>query len=89
MADKKELKAKKVSLFGKITGLVFILAGTVTVLVMTCTGKINAETAKTLESSVILPCGFSLAGVFSTVDINILVDKFTKKNKEEQCVEQD
>jgi len=75
------LKAKDASLFGKIIGGIEILAGSVTLIALTCCGKVTAETAKELFT-IVLGCGFSIMGIFGTVDLNIMLDKFTKKREE-------
>ena len=63
-------KAKTISLISKVLGVVVILGGHV----LKWLGKMpNAESGE------IIACGFSIMGIFGTVDINILVDKFTKK----------
>lgn len=66
---KKELKAKTVSLWSKIIAIIIVIAG---------------HTLKWLgilpnaSSGEICACAFTVMGVCGTVDINILVDKFTK-----------
>lgn len=66
----KLFKAKTLSLISKIIGVVVILGGHV----LKWLGKLpNAE------SSEIIACGFSVMAIFGTVDINIMLDKFTKK----------
>ena len=68
--ETKGLKAKTVSLWAKIIGGVIIVGGHVlkwlNVLPSATSGEICA-------------CGFSVMGIFGTVDLNILVDKFTSK----------
>lgn len=66
----KELKAKDVSLWGKIVGGLVILIGHI---LMWLNILPNAR------SSEICSCGMTIMGVFSTVDLNIMVDKFTKR----------
>lgn len=76
--EKSGLKAKDASLFGKITGASEILAGSIALIVLVCCGKLTTTQAKELFS-IVLGCGFSIMGVFGTVDFNIILDKFTKK----------
>ena len=70
----KGLKAKTVSLLGKIAG------GTVIIVahILKWLGKLPEAT-----SSEICICGFSVMGMFGTVDLNILIDKFTKKEADD------
>lgn len=70
--EKKEIfKAKTLSLISKIVGGTVILGGHV----LKWLGKLPQAT-----SSEICMCGFSIMGVFGTVDLNIMIDKFTKKD---------
>lgn len=68
--EKKELfKAKTISLLSKIVGGSVILGGHI----LKWLGKLpNAS------SQEICICGFSIMGIFGTVDLNIMIDKFTK-----------
>lgn len=79
--EKEGLKAKDASLFGKIVGGAEILIGSIALIVLVCCGRLTAESAKELFS-IVLGCGFSIMGIFGTVDINIMLDKFTKKKEE-------
>ena len=67
--EDKGLKAKTVSLWAKIVGAIIIIGGHI----LKWTGLLPSAT-----SSEICVCGFSVMGIFSTVDLNILIDKFTK-----------
>lgn len=68
--ESKGLKAKTVSLWAKIIGAVIIVGGHILKWLNVLTNATSTE---------ICACGFSVMGVFSTVDINILIDKFTSK----------
>ena len=68
--ETKGLKAKTVSLWAKIIGGVIIIAGHVLKWIKVLPDATSSE---------ISACGFSVIGIFSTVDLNILADKFTKK----------
>lgn len=67
--EPKWCKAKTWSLIGKIVGGIVILAG----FVLKWT-KVFPD-ATTTE---ILGCGFGIMGVFGTIDINLIIDKFVK-----------
>lgn len=67
--ESKGLKAKTVSLWAKIVAIVIIVGGHI----LKWTGLLPEAT-----SGEICACGFSVMGVFGTVDLNILIDKFTK-----------
>lgn len=67
--DTKELKAKTVSLFAKIIGALVVLVGGV----LKWTGIF--ENCSINELCVV---GFSIMGIFGTVDLNILAEKFSK-----------
>lgn len=69
-STKKGLKAKDCSLWAKIVGALIIVGGHI----LKWVGLLPQAT-----SQEICVCGFSVMAVFSTVDLNILVDKFTKK----------
>lgn len=64
------LKAKDASLWAKIIGGVIIIIGHV---LKWCGVLPNAS------STEICICGFSVMGIFGTVDLNILIDKFTSR----------
>ena len=72
--EKKKLKAKMVSLVGKIVGGVVILGGHI----LKWIGKLPSAT-----SGEICACGFAIMGVFGTIDINMMIDKFVKKESNE------
>lgn len=73
----KGLKAKTASLIGKIVGGLTILLGHVFKWIGFLPGATSGE---------IITCGFSIMACFGTVDINLMLDKFLKK--EGQCVQQ-
>lgn len=66
----KGLKAKTVSLWAKIIGGVIIVGGHILKWLNVLPNATSAE---------ICACGFSVMGIFGTVDLNILADKFTIK----------
>lgn len=68
---KKDLKAKDCSLWAKITGAVIIVAGHI----IKWLGFLPESSSRE-----ICICGFSVMAIFGTVDLNILIDKFTKKD---------
>lgn len=68
--ETKGLKAKTVSLWAKIIGGVIIVVGHVLKWVNVLPDATSSE---------ICACGFSIMGIFSTVDLNILADKFARK----------
>ncbi len=70
--------AKKASLFGKIVGGTEILLGSSLLLALSCLGKLPVTEAKELFY-IVVGCGFSVAGVFGTVDINLMLEKFTRR----------
>lgn len=75
--EKKGIKAKDASLVGKIVGGAEILLGSITLVILVCFGRLTADEAKTLFS-IVLPCGFGVMAVFGTVDINLMLEKFSK-----------
>lgn len=68
--ETKGLKAKAVSLWGKIIGAVIIIGGSA----LHFSGHLPQGNIDD-----ICKVGFCVMGIFSTIDINILVDKFTKR----------
>lgn len=62
-------KAKTWSLISKIIGSLIIILG----FILKWTGKLPEATDKS-----ILACGFGVMGIFGTVDLNIVLEKFTK-----------
>lgn len=68
----KGLKAKTVSLWSKIIGGTIIVAGHILKWINVLPNATSQE---------ICACGFSIMGIFSTIDLNILADKFAKKEK--------
>lgn len=71
-SENKGVKAKTVSLIAKIIGAVVIITGFVLKWAGVLTGASSEE---------ICACGFSVMGVFGTVDVNIMLEKFTYKNR--------
>lgn len=67
--ENKGLKAKTVSLWAKIVGAVIIVGGHI----LKWTGVLPNAT-----SGEICACGFAVMGIFGTVDLNLMIDKFTK-----------
>lgn len=67
--EKKELKAKTVSLIGKIVGGSIILIG----FILKCLHILDCEIDELIK------IGFSEMAVFGTIDINIALDKFLKR----------
>lgn len=65
---KKEIKAKDASLYAKILAVVIVIAGHI----LKWCGVLPEAT-----SSEICFCGITVMGIFGTVDLNILADKFT------------
>ena len=78
--DKKGIKAKDASLAGKIVGGVEILAGGVALITLVCCHKLTAEEARSLFA-IVLECGFGVMAIFGTVDLNLIIDKFVKKEQ--------
>lgn len=70
-ADEKGGRAKKASLAAKIIGAVYILTAST----LSFTGVFSAPIAD------ICIVGFSIMGIFGTVDINLMLEKFTKKGE--------
>jgi len=62
-------RAKKASLCAKIIGAVYILTAST----LSFLGIFSAPVSD------ICIVGFSIMGIFGTVDINLMLDKFTKK----------
>lgn len=67
--QKKELKAKTVSLVAKITGAAVVLVGSVLKWV---------GVFQNCEINELCIVGFSVMGIFGTVDLNLLAEKFSK-----------
>lgn len=68
--ERHKIKAKDVSLHAKILAVIILVAGHI----LMWLGVIPNAT-----STEICACSFSVMGIFSTVDINILADKFSRK----------
>lgn len=62
------MKAKDCSLLSKILAVIVLIAGHVLMWL---------GVLKNANSMQICGCAFSIMGVFGTVDINLLIDKFT------------
>lgn len=73
-----KLKAKDASLVGKICGASVILIGSIALVLLAVTHRITADEARELCANV-LWCGFGIMAVFGTVDINLMLDKFSKR----------
>lgn len=69
--NKEILKAKKVSLIGKIVGGSFIFVG----FILKCLGIFECETDDLIK------VGFAIMAIFAPIDINISLDKFLKKDE--------
>lgn len=67
--EKKELKAKTVSLVAKITGAAVVLVGAV----LKWLGIFTA-----CEINELCVVGFTIMGIFGTVDLNLLAEKFAR-----------
>ena len=67
--EKKELKAKKVSLFGKILALTILLVG----FVLKCLHIFDCEVDDLIKVSL------GILAICAPIDINISLDKFLKK----------
>ena len=67
--EKKGLKAKTISLIGKIVGGTIILVG----FILKAFGIWNCEVSDLIK------IGFAEMAVFGTIDVNIALDKFIKK----------
>ncbi len=67
--EKKELKAKTVSLVAKITGAAVVLVGSVLKWV---------GVFQNCEINELCIVGFSVMGIFGTVDLNLLAEKFSR-----------
>lgn len=75
------MKAKTASLISKIIGAVVVVAGNAVLFCLVAAGKITADEMKTM-SPVVNTVGFCVMGIFGTVDINLLAEKFSV-NKEQ------
>ena len=67
--EKKELKAKTVSLVAKITGAAGVLVGAVLKWI---------GVFQNCEINELCIVGFSVMGIFGTVDLNLLAEKFSR-----------
>lgn len=67
--EKKELKAKTVSLVAKIIGAAVVLVGAV----LKWLGIFTA-----CEINELCVVGFTVMGIFGTVDLNLLAEKFAR-----------
>lgn len=68
--EKCKMKAKDASLYAKMLAVIILVTGHILMWI----GVIPNAT-----STEICACSFSVMGIFSTVDINILADKFARK----------
>lgn len=78
--EKKGLRARDASLAGKIVGGITIFTGGVLLVTLVCCHKLTCDEARSLFP-IVLECGFSIMAVFGTVDLNLIIDKFTKKEQ--------
>ena len=67
--EKKELKAKTASLIAKIVGALVVLVGAV----LKWLGIFTA-----CEINELCVVGFTVMGIFGTVDLNLLAEKFSR-----------
>lgn len=70
------MKAKKASLISKAIGTVVVVAGNAALFCLVAAGKITADEMVTL-SPVVNTAGLCVMGIFGTVDINLLAEKFS------------
>lgn len=70
------MKAKTASLISKAIGVVIVVAGNAALLCLVAAGKITADEMRIL-SPVVNAAGFCVMGIFGTVDINLLAEKFS------------
>ena len=75
------MKAKKASLISKIIAVVWIIAAHIVLLYLLGNGRVTADDVK-IMSPVINAVGFAVMGIFGTVDLNLLAEKFAT-NKEQ------
>lgn len=75
------MKAKKASLISKIIAVIWIIAAHIVLLYLLGNGSVTADDVKIL-SPVINAVGFAVMGIFGTVDLNLLAEKFAT-NKEQ------
>lgn len=75
--EKKGIKARDASLAGKISALVLLIGGTITLVVLRILGIIGDNDTLEALSGVIVTAAFSILGVFGTVDVNLALDKLT------------
>lgn len=75
------MKAKKASLISKIIAVVWVIAAHIALLCLLSNGRITVDGVKLL-SPVINAVGFAITGIFGTVDLNLLAEKFAT-NKEQ------
>ena len=68
--EKCKMKAKDASLYAKMIAVIILVAGHVLMWL---------DVIPNATSTEICACSFSVMGIFSTVDINILADKFARK----------
>ena len=68
--EKKGLSAKKASLIAKVVAGVIVVSGAV----LKWTGVFQ-----NCDINELCTVGFTVMGIFGTVDLNIALDKFTKK----------
>lgn len=64
------MSAKTLSLIGKVIGVLVILVGHILMWI---------QVLSNADSQSIIACGFSIMGIFGTVDINIMLDKICNR----------
>jgi len=75
------MKAKTASLISKVIGVVVVVAGNAALFCLVAARKITVDEMKVM-SPVVNTAGFCVMGIFGTVDINLLAEKFST-NKEQ------
>lgn len=68
-------KAKTASLISKIVAVLWIIIAHIVLLCLLSTGKITSDDMEVV-SPIINTVGFTIMGIFGTVDLNLLAEKF-------------
>lgn len=74
-------KAKTASLISKIVAVLWIVIAHIVLLCLLSTGKITSGDMEVV-SPIVSTVGFTIMGIFGTVDLNLLAEKFAT-NKEQ------